>query len=874
MVNHNRKIPTDSLSLTLLLLMLVLPFASIIYLLSSELEARSHLISQQKIGIDYIESMRVLLDHIQQHRGMAYAYLSGKEGFRDSLPELAQHINADIQQIQDRFPTIQMMPGVKENQKVWLRDWHVLLQQYPRMSPAGTFAAHTVIIEKYLSSMHEGIDLFRLTADKRRDTYYLAESIIVLPRLIESIAQIRGMGTGIVTHSELAETDTKPITILQESIKIEMDKLQRNMDVLFLVNPELRSNLLPQLQDVNEGIRYFLLLVQKQTGDTPQLRMSSENYFAAGTKTLGVLYRLFDATEDELDGMFKSQSKELQKKKSLLWLISLLVLVVFVVILILFLRNQRARRMMQVDLRQSVVALTQSKQKINAIIENAADGIITINAQGVVESFSRTAECMFGYYAREVIGRNVSMLMLAPDTDKQDIDQENYWGTLKGEIINKGPREITALRSDGNEFPIELSVSELPMEHEGVHFIGIVRDISQRRKSEEALRLSEERFSLVTRGTQDGIWDWDLTRDQIYFSSRWKNMLGYAEYEVENNFIALQSLIHPDDLGYALDVWADCMAGDNSSFSIEYRVRSKTGEYLWMHCRGLALLDEDGFPVRIAGSHTDVTESKRAFVELERINHELDQFAYVTSHDLKAPLRAIANLSQWIEEDLTDVMTDSTRKQMDLLRGRVARMEGLINGILQYSRAGRVDMEMEMVDVSGLLKDILQGLDCKDLSIDISPGMPLVRTARVPLFQVFSNLISNAIKYHHKDNGHIHISVRERTLEGKLITSKDNMDSQNNSDFNVLYYEFSVADDGPGIAAEYHDRIFNMFQTLQARDSVESTGVGLTLVKKIVNELGGEVEIESEEGKGAVFRFTLPVKGKVVSVETSEEQVA
>ena len=274
------------------------------------------------------------------------------------------------------------------------------------------------------------------------------------------------------------------------------------------------------------------------------------------------------------------------------------------------------------------------------------------------------------------------------------------------------------------------------------------------------------------------------------------------------------------------------MEGKNSAFVIEYRLCNKQGDYRWIECRGLSQLDIEGNPVRLAGSHTDITERKQAYTELQKMtkelatkaaeldlsNKELEQFAYIASHDLKAPLRAIANLSQWIEEDLDEAMTDDTRKQMTLLRSRVLRMEGLINGVLQYSRVGRIDTEIETVDVTQLLDEVLDGLDPPaGFHIDIDPDMPVLQTARVPLSQIFSNLLSNAIKYHDRpESAQITVSVRS---------------------LNDVSYEFTVADDGPGIAPEYHNKVFQIFQTLNARDTVESTGVGLTVVKKIVEQL-------------------------------------
>ncbi|MDH5230239.1 MAG: ATP-binding protein [Gammaproteobacteria bacterium] len=222
---------------------------------------------------------------------------------------------------------------------------------------------------------------------------------------------------------------------------------------------------------------------------------------------------------------------------------------------------------------------------------------------------------------------------------------------------------------------------------------------------------------------------------------------------------------------------------------------------------------------------------------LEASNKTLDQFAYVVSHDLKAPLRAISNLSSWIEEDLNDVLTDETREQMTLLRGRVMRLEALINGILEYSRIGRISSEIMTVDTRQLLDEIVLSLATpQEFSIEIADDMPKLEAAAIPMSQVFSNLLSNAIKYRSSDHGHVTINVRER------------------GDFFV----FTVKDDGPGIDPQFHEKVFEIFQTLAARDKFESTGVGLSLVKRIVEDQGGAIQLDSSLGHGASFEFTWP----------------
>jgi len=230
--------------------------------------------------------------------------------------------------------------------------------------------------------------------------------------------------------------------------------------------------------------------------------------------------------------------------------------------------------------------------------------------------------------------------------------------------------------------------------------------------------------------------------------------------------------------------------------------------------------------------------------ELERKNQELDRFSYVVSHDLKAPLRGIENISRWIEEDFADELPGKMMEYTELIRNRIRRMEGLIDGLLALSRIGRQKQPAERVDVGQMLTEIVELLSPGPQMRILIPGrLPVVYTEKLPLQQVLTNLISNAVKYHHRPDGKIMVGFKE--MDGA--------------------YEFTVSDDGPGIDPQYHEKIFIIFQTLRPKDAFESSGVGLAIVKKILDDRKCSIRVVSNVGKGASFLFTWPKTGSLIT---------
>lgn len=238
----------------------------------------------------------------------------------------------------------------------------------------------------------------------------------------------------------------------------------------------------------------------------------------------------------------------------------------------------------------------------------------------------------------------------------------------------------------------------------------------------------------------------------------------------------------------------------------------------------------------IAENRRAADRLRRYSDELKRSNDELDRFAYVASHDLKAPLRAVDNLASWIEEDSGD-LDDASRRHLAQMRQRVGRMDRLLDDLLLYSRAGRVHGDVGPVALVPLVEEVIDLLaPPPGFRFEIAGDPLTLETARIPLEQCLRNLIGNAVKHADRESGTVSVTWRAC---GEFI-------------------EFAVTDDGPGIAPEYHERIFEMFQVLRPRDEVEGSGMGLAVIRKTVDGYGGRVTLESEPGRGSTFRFTWP----------------
>ncbi|GAK54951.1 multi-sensor signal transduction histidine kinase [Candidatus Vecturithrix granuli] len=383
-------------------------------------------------------------------------------------------------------------------------------------------------------------------------------------------------------------------------------------------------------------------------------------------------------------------------------------------------------------------------------------------------------------------------------------------------------------------------------------YAGTAIDITEVRRAEQALRESERKFRGLYTTMSEGV----ILHEILYDASG--RAVDYCILDVNPKFEQLTGIPAEQALGKLaselydtgvapyLDVYAEvARTGKPTTFETYFSPMNK-------HFQISVFSPENG---KFATIFTDISQRKRTELEVLRFNTELEQrvrqrtaqldaankelqsFVYAASHDLKAPLRGINSLASWIQTDYARIFDAKGREMLDLLVNRVKRMDRLIDGILYYSRIGRVYEPREKLDLNVLVQEVIDLLASPDhIHITVENTLPVIIAERTRILQVFQNLLSNAIKFLDKPQGTITIRCDEAGAN----------------------WRFSVTDNGPGIDPKYHDKIFQIFQTLQPRDELESTGIGLSIVKKIVECYGGKIWVESELGNGSTFLFNFP----------------
>jgi len=357
-----------------------------------------------------------------------------------------------------------------------------------------------------------------------------------------------------------------------------------------------------------------------------------------------------------------------------------------------------------------------------------------------------------------------------------------------------------------------------------------------------ALKESEEKYRTLYESSKDGIVFTNMKGQILDVNQAFVDMLGYSKQEIRR--LTYQQLTPAIWHGMEEDIVKTQLLARGYSDEYEKEYFRKDGTSIPISIRIWLIADEAGEPCGMWGIVRDTADRKRAdarvrevAADLKRSNEDLEQFAYVVSHDLKAPLRAMSSLATWIAEDYREALGDEGRENVDLLVNRARRMRDMIDGILQYSKVGRSSGVREWIVSDQMVGEVIDSLAPPDsISVHVDGALPEVTCERTQLKQVFQNLIGNAIKHLGKPQGQVTVSCRDAKS----------------------FWEFRVQDNGPGIAEEHFDRIFELFQTLKPRDELEATGVGLAVARRIVERHGGSIRVESIVGKGSQFAFTVP----------------
>ena len=450
----------------------------------------------------------------------------------------------------------------------------------------------------------------------------------------------------------------------------------------------------------------------------------------------------------------------------------------------------------------------------------AAVVIVDADARQIVDANNLAAK-LIGLPKEELIGRSYHDFICPPHTDKCTVED-------LGQTFDREERIL--ITGDGREIPILKTVTSASWQGRS-YFVESFVDVSDRKKVEEEVnqlaKFPSENPNPVMRVTKDGT--------LIYANDASDVLLDFCECEIGKR-------IPQDWFQLSLEVFESGM-----NKNIEAQFGDRTFSLM------LTPFSDAGY-LNIYG--LDITNRKQAeehriqlLEKLERTNRELNDFVYIASHDLRTPLRGIATLANWISTDFASKLDEEGREKVYLLTTRVNRMYNLLMGILQYSKLARTGEEKVMVDLNDVVTEIADAVNLTDkVKITIETKLPSIKCEKTLITQVFVNLIGNAVKYMDKPRGWVSVGCVEEE------------DS----------WKFSVSDNGPGIEKKYHEKIFKIFQTLSQRDEVERVGMGLAMVKKVVEMHDGKIWVESVPGQGSTFYFTLPKRQANAEAEKVE----
>ena len=483
-------------------------------------------------------------------------------------------------------------------------------------------------------------------------------------------------------------------------------------------------------------------------------------------------------------------------------------------------------------------------QQTQFSLDHAPDGVYWVdeNARFVYTNL-RNCE-LLGYTREEMLSKTI--VDISPAVPSVEFFQSNIVPRITESGITF-EREL--LRKDGSTLAVEVSARLLIYEGERL-ICAYIRDISERVFAAAALKsVNESREAMVELlGSTDGVWDCDLVANTVEFQPGYRKLLGYEENDrvgMPDAVGVFAQNLHPEDRDRIILAQKQSLESDGI-FDEEFRLKKKDGTYIWVHDRAATIFDQNGKAVRMTGSIYDITERKEIEVALERerrllkeSNADLQQFAYVASHDLQEPLRAVSGFLQLLETKYADQLNEQARGYIQKSVAGASRMSQLINDVLLFSRVSRSSESFKDVDLNEVAatawQDLEQAVQTAQASIEVT-ALPTIKGARPLLVQLFRNLIGNSLKYRSEADPRIEIS----------------------SSVNDQFYTIRFQDNGIGIPDEYRHQVFELFKRLHHREEHSGTGIGLAICKRVVDRHGGSIEVESNERQGTCFVIRLP----------------
>ncbi|WP_347160032.1 sensor histidine kinase [Pontibacter chitinilyticus] len=498
----------------------------------------------------------------------------------------------------------------------------------------------------------------------------------------------------------------------------------------------------------------------------------------------------------------------------------------------------------------------ENKSRLKAIIDTAIDGIITIDSHGIIETVNPAAAKIFGYEPEEVLGRNISMLMPEPDRSQHDQYIENYLRTGHAQIIGKG-REVMGKKKDGTVFPFLLSISEVQLPDKLI-FTGIVHDITELKKTEAALRESENKINSIIQAAVDGIITINMRGIIEMVNPSAAKLFGYDATELLGKSINVL-MPEPDRSLHDGYMHHYEVTGEKRIIGIGREVTGKRKDGsvfpFYLSISEVQLADRKvytGFVHDITKQKLDEERLRRYAAELERSNRELQDFAYVSSHDLQEPLRKIQAFGDRLLTKEYDHLSEQGKDYVDRMLNAASRMQNLINDLLDFSRVTSKSKAFVKVSLDEILSEVISDLE---VSIEqtgaeiIRSPLPDIEAEPTQMRQLFQNLLSNAIKFRKPNESPI-INIYAKNLQRKAHLTATPGDEVT---------EIYIEDNGIGFDEKYLDRIFNIFQRLEGQ-KYEGSGIGLAVCRKIAIRHGGDITATSQPGVGTRFIITLALR--------------